>query len=83
MDQKRLTAAQKQIERLMAAQAAKERRVAGETTLEALQQAYMAATYRAQALRICEQLDHVCDFAAPKAKRWALDEVRKLVTRIR
>jgi hypothetical protein len=49
-----------------------QRKVSGETTLDALQRAYQATAYRLKALAICADLDRGCDRASGEAKRRAL-----------
>ena len=60
-----------------------QRRMTGETTLAALQAAYMQAEMRRRALIICEQLDEGADHAPAKLKQDALVLARYYINRVR
>jgi hypothetical protein len=59
------------------------KKVSGETTLDALQRAYLQTQLRAKALRICEELDRGCNHAAAKLKQDALVLARYYINRAR
>ena len=60
-----------------------QRRMHGETSLDALQRAYQATQYRARALAECERLDRACDHAPAKMKQEALILARYYINRSR
>lgn len=59
------------------------KKVRGETTLDAMQRAYLVTQKRAQALRICEALDKAVDTCPAKMKQDALVLARYWVNRCR
>ena len=59
-----------------------QRRITGETTLDALQRSYLQTQLRAKALRICDELDRGCDYASGQAKLRAMALVQTLIKRL-
>lgn len=60
-----------------------QRRIRGETTLDALQRAYSQTAYRAAADRICAHLDVVEAYSPAKQKHEALVLARYYINRSR